>query len=59
MIAIDLAPLLYASFVESEDPRLVGAPEWRDLVVETRARWMRMAFLLQTRIVQAADQSTP
>jgi hypothetical protein len=45
MTAVKLAPLLYATFTETEDPPLIGARSWQQLLPETQARWVRMATL--------------
>jgi len=50
MTAVELAPLLYAAFTETEDPPLTGTPPWQELLLETQARWVRMATLLSNRL---------
>jgi len=55
MTAIKLAPLLYATFTETEDPPLIGARPWQELLLETQARWVRMAMLLHNRLTTRKD----
>ena len=55
MTAVKLAPLLYATFTETEDPPLTGTPPWQELLLETQARWVRMATLLNNRIKALTD----
>jgi hypothetical protein len=50
-----LAPLLYATFIETEDPPLIGAGPWQELLLETQARWVRMATLLNNRLTPLKD----
>ena len=55
MTAVKLAPLLYATFAETEDPPMTGTPPWQELLLETQARWVRMATLLNNRIKALTD----
>ena len=55
MTAVELAPLLYAAFTETEDPPLTGTPPWQELLLETQARWVRMATLLNNRLKTLKD----
>jgi hypothetical protein len=50
MTAVKLAPLLYATFTETEDPPLIGARPWQQLLLETQAQWVGMATLLNNRL---------
>ena len=55
MTAVKLAPLLYATFTETEDPLLIGARSWQQLLPETQARWVRMAKLLNNHLKTPKD----